>query len=130
MRYTIDPANFTDGQWEELYENSTVVPRKYEQRDTAKPFNRPRHYIELAIQNLHNSVEWAECGDDELRAKELTAAAGHLRSLIGPARITRKAARERLYSILTSDIYTDAPEYADRVEEIPALLSAVFGGKR
>ena len=37
--------------------------------------------------------------------------------------------RQRLLDILRSDIYTDAPEYADRVAEIPELLAEVFDSK-
>ena len=36
-------------------------------------------------------------------------------------------ARARLYELLTSDIYTDAYEYADRVAEVRELLPVVFG---
>lgn len=51
--------------------------------------------------------------------------------LVGPAsQPSLKEAKARLYDILTSDIYTDAPEYADRVTEIYNLLPIVFGPRR
>jgi len=126
-RYEIDPANFTDSQWEELYNASTIMPRSYEARHTAKPFRRPRRYIELAIQNLTNRAdEVRELHNEPAWAEDLRAAALHLRELIGPERLTKTQARARLYDLLTSDIYTDAPEYEDRVMEVHALLGVVF----
>jgi hypothetical protein len=126
-RYTIDPAAFTDGQWEELYNASTIMPRSYEARHTAKPFKRPRKYIELAIEAVTNRAgEIKDLHDDEEWASDLEQAAETLRDLIGPRRLTKKDARKRLRDLLYSDIYTDAPEYADRVEEIHDLIPLVL----
>jgi hypothetical protein len=136
-RFTIDPANFTDGQWEELYNASLIMPRTYEIRDKAKPFNRPRRYIDLAIHCCLNrcaSIADGElgpeshCGEDEEWIADLQGAADILRELIGEPYISRKDARDRLYDLLTSDIYTDAAEYADRVAEVHKLLPIVFRG--
>src|SRR5438128_5245089 len=41
-RYTIDPADFTDSQWTELYYATTIVPRSYESHTDAKPFKRDK----------------------------------------------------------------------------------------
>lgn len=128
QRFTIDPANFTDGQWEELYNASTIMPRTYEARRNAKPFKRPRKYIELAIPAVTNRVsEIYAIHDDRKWADDLRAAAELLGELIGPARYTKDGARKRLYDLLTSDIYTDALEYADRIDEIRELVPLVLG---
>jgi hypothetical protein len=131
-RYEINPADFTDGQWEELYNASTIMPRTYEARHSAKPFKRPRKYIELAIQVCVNRAEDVRENDEDgpAWADDLIAASETLRSIIGPERITRKAASKRLYDLLQSDIFTDAYEYADRVTEVHSLLPLVFGGRK
>ena len=86
QRYTIDPANFTDGQWEELYNANQMMPRTYEARHTAKPFKRPKKSIRLAILACHNRAEEVRgLHDDETWAADLEAAAETLRGLIGEA---------------------------------------------
>lgn len=130
-RYTIDPASFTEGQWEELYNASTIMPRSYEALHSAKPFKRPRKYIELAIENvLNRAEEIRNLHDDEPWALDLEGAADVLKALVGPPRLTKKQAQARLHNLLYSDIYTDAPEYANRVEEIHNLIPIVFEGSR
>jgi hypothetical protein len=92
IRYTIDPAAFTDGQWEELYNASTITPRTMEARHTARPFKRDRKYIELAIENvLERAAEVADLyADEPAWAEDLEAAAETLRALIGPPKTTPK----------------------------------------
>lgn len=83
-RYTIDPANFTDGQWEEFYNASTIMPRTYEARHNAKPFRRPKKYIRLSIEALYNRAsEVRDVHSDEPWAADLEAAAETLSNLIG-----------------------------------------------
>jgi len=84
-RFTIDPANFTTGQWEELYNASTIMPRTYESHSTAKPFKRPHRYIALAIECVLNRADEVEDKDEdgEAWAADLRGAADHLRELIG-----------------------------------------------
>ena len=127
-RYAIDPAQFTDGEWEELYNASTITPRTMEARSSARPFHRPRKSIELAIECCINRAdEVREMHDDDEWAEDLSNAALRLREILGPP--TRSQARARLYDLLTSDIYTDAPEYAARVSEIHDLIPLALGGK-
>lgn len=136
MRYTIDPADFTDTEWGELYYASQITPRRYEFRDDAKPFRRTKKQIRLAIMCAENKAESIslgllgkedEPGQDAEWIQSLESAAKKLRLLIGPDRISKRSAKLRLYELLTSDIYTDAPEYSARVEEIHELLPVVFG---
>lgn len=130
--YTIDPANFSDGEWEELYNASTIMPRTYEARWSAKPFKRSRKYIELAIEAVANRAEEVRVlyDDEPAWAADLQGAGEHLKALIGPRKISRKAATNRLLDLITSDIYTDAPEYASRVEEIYELIPIVFAKRK
>lgn len=130
-RYTIDPKDFTEGQWVEIYNASTIMPRTYERKLEAKPFKRPRKHIELAIMCLVNKADYVleggfgpenHAGENEEWAEELRQAAGSLRQVIGQRHVSRKEAQARLRDLLTQDIYTDAPEYADRVSEIYDLL--------
>jgi hypothetical protein len=131
-RITIDPASFTDGQWEEFYNASGLMPRSYEARRNAKPFRRARYQIETAVQVLTNrAAEVMAMHDDQQWTDDLTAAADTLQELLGPPRFpTRSEASQRLRQLLNSDIYTDAPEYADRVQEIFDLMPIVFDKPR
>ena len=125
-RYTIDPAQFSDGEWEELYNAATLTPRTMEARSSARAFRRPRKHIELAIEACINRAdEVREMHNDDDWADDLSAAASRLREILGPP--TRSQARARLYDLLTSDIYTDAHEYESRVSEVHDLLPLVFG---
>ena len=127
-RYIIDPAQFTASQWEELYAASTLVPRKYETRDKAKQFTRGKKEILLAVAACRKRAdEVLHIQDDEAWAKDLLDAAAVLEAALGPQRISRREASRRLRDLLTQDIYTDAPEYRDRVAEVEWLLPRVFG---
>ncbi len=127
--FTIDPADFSDGAWEEMYNASTIMPRTMENRDRARPFKRSKKYITLAIQVITNRVEEVSfLYKDNDWVADLEEAAETLRKLIGPEKVTKKAATDRLYDLLTSDIYTDAEEYEDRVGEIHHLIPIVFRG--
>ena len=64
---------------------------------------------------------WA--ADKDGRAEKLEA-------LLPERPLTRKDAQRRLRDLLLSDIYTDAPEYADRVDEIRELIPLALEGKR
>jgi len=134
-RYVINPDRFTESQWVELCNVDTLVPRTYEQKHRAKPFSRSKKAIELAILCCHNKAqrildgelgEESEAGEDEGWANDLRGAAEVLEAIIGSPRLTRKQAKARLRDLLESDIYTDAPEYADRVEEIHRLIPMVL----
>jgi hypothetical protein len=131
-RYTIDPANFTDGQWEEMVNaTATLIPMRYEARHSAKPVKRPKKHIQLAIMAMRERADdVGERYDEASWVADLRAAADTLEALVGPRRWTKAEAKARLHGLLTSDIYTDAPEYAERVAEIHELLPLVFGKGR
>lgn len=131
-RYTIDPAQFTEDEWAEFsLRTGTIVPQKHEFHADAKPFNRSRKQIHHAVVILRNRADEIDEGfAHNLEIEACRGAAAKLEALIPAEKIGRKAAKARLYDLLTSDIYTDAPEYADRVSEIYDLIPLVFGGRK
>jgi hypothetical protein len=65
-RITIDPADFSESAWVELYNACQLMPRTYEQRHHAKPFKRGKGQIETAVlccrnkaERVKNDAEWA-----------------------------------------------------------------------
>ena len=91
-RYTIDPAHFSDGEWVEIYNGCTLMPRSYESRDWAKPFKRDKKYITLAIECLVSKASGVMAGElgpedrpgaNHEWANELHGAADKLSALIG-----------------------------------------------
>ncbi len=118
-RFAIDPSDFSHGQWDELAAHGTLVPAKNGFWTNAKPFNRSKKQIVLMIEILENKAQHIRDGglgpedrpgQDEEWILDLHAAADQLRVVIGEKPINRKEVRDRLYDLLTSDIYTDAPE--------------------
>jgi hypothetical protein len=90
--FTISPADFTDGEWVELYNASTLMPRTYEVREKAKPFNRSHGVIAIAIDCCVAKAERIldgeldpenHAGENEEWASELRDVATKLSHLIG-----------------------------------------------
>ncbi len=61
--YTIDPAQFSNGEWEELAAVTSLVPGRYEFRRNAQPFKRQKFQVQLAIQHCMNKMESVIQGD-------------------------------------------------------------------
>lgn len=131
-KYEIDPALFTNSQWEELAACSSMVPADYDTLSRAKPFKRTAAQIREAIDECAGKADYVEEGlygsnrDTAAWADDLRGAADVLASILGPDRFTKKQARIRLRHLLYSDIYTDAPEYSRRIEEIHELIPLVL----
>jgi hypothetical protein len=56
-RLTIDPADFSESAWAELYNACELMPRTYEKKDKAKPFKRAKGQIQTAVLCCLNKAE-------------------------------------------------------------------------
>lgn len=90
---TIDPKDFSKGEWTALYYAQIVfTDMKEERHHLAKPFKATARQVQRAIQTLSRKVESIERehfgtedfpGQNETRMYELNGAAAMLRSYMG-----------------------------------------------
>jgi len=107
--YTIDPARFNNGQWEELTACTHLIPATYESRRSAKPFRRQRFQIMLAIQVLSNKIfsvlEGQEdfAGQNASWAYDLSGAILQLSIATGDIIVCRKCGGTQAYALAKFD---------------------------
>lgn len=79
----IDPQDFTEGQWEELWNACELVKATEEARWNAVPLKRYRKQVEEAARVLdRRAIEILDLYDDCEWANDLAAGAETLRGLI------------------------------------------------
>ena len=81
-RLTIDPADFSEGAWEELYNACGLTPRTLEAKHNARPFKRAKGQIITAIQCCQNKAEEKLAEDEMEWAFDLNAAAEQLQHIL------------------------------------------------
>ncbi len=146
-KFTVNPNDFSQSQWEELYNAADLL--KVELHHKAKPFKATRDAIEQAAHSCRTKAQGVLNGELGIEGNEgewaddLTEAAGVLESYIGIGgpcvtcgkrcnvegicpKCDRAEKIARLKDLLTQDVYTDAHEYADRVDEIRDLVAEVL----
>jgi hypothetical protein len=112
-RLTIDPDDFSESAWAELYNACELMPRTYEKQSNAKPFKRAKGQIHTAILCCLNKAEHIRQGGlgPESRRGENSDWAFDL-----------DAAAEQLQTILESDEKVSCPKCGRKVRKADAFV--------